>query len=164
MPKTQLIRLALAASVSTLLAGAAMSDVAWAQPAATGDPAAARIDSFDASLIKTMQAGKAAGASGRAKVVGPAVEQTFDLPFMTRLAVGPDWAKMSPDDQAELVERWRASSSQAIIPKLLVLLPDTQARAANDSRAPKAPYLSVDPTREPAVALDEVVAAMEAMR
>src|SRR3569833_262648 len=94
MPKAPLYRLALAAAASAFLAGAA-----YAQ---SSDPAASKIESFAAAVIKTLQAGKAAGASGRAKVVGPAVEQTFDLPFMTRLAVGADWAKMSPEDQAAL--------------------------------------------------------------
>jgi phospholipid transport system substrate-binding protein len=94
MPKSTLYRLALAAAASTALAGAAFAQAS--------DPAAAKIESFDAAVIKTLQAGKAAGATGRAKVVGPAVEQTFDLPFMTRLAVGPDWAKMSADEQAAL--------------------------------------------------------------
>jgi phospholipid transport system substrate-binding protein len=94
MRNTRLIRLALAASVSTMLAGAAFAQ--------SSDPAAARIESFDSALIKTLQAGKAAGAAGRAKVIGPAVEQTFDLAFMTRVAVGPDWTKMSADDQAAL--------------------------------------------------------------
>jgi phospholipid transport system substrate-binding protein len=94
MPKSPLYRFALAAAVSALLAGAA-----YAQSA---DPAASKIESFDAAVIKTLQAGKAAGAAGRAKVVGPAVEQTFDLSYMTRVAVGPDWAKMSSDDQAAL--------------------------------------------------------------
>lgn len=94
MPKSPLCRLALAAAASAFLAGAAYAQAS--------DPAAAKIESFDAAVIKTLQAGKAAGAAGRAKVVGPAVEQTFDLPFMTRLAVGPDWTKMSADDQAAL--------------------------------------------------------------
>jgi phospholipid transport system substrate-binding protein len=94
MPRTPFIRLALAASASALLAGAAFAQAS--------DPAAAKIESFDAAVIKTLQAGKAAGAAGRAKVVGPAVEQTFDLPYMTRVAVGPDWTKMSADDQAAL--------------------------------------------------------------
>jgi phospholipid transport system substrate-binding protein len=98
MPKTKLIRLALAAGFSTVLAGVALAQAS--------DPAAARIDSFDASLIKTMQAGKAAGAAGRAKVIGPAVEQAFDLPFMARVAVGPDWSKMSGDDQAALLKSY----------------------------------------------------------
>jgi phospholipid transport system substrate-binding protein len=94
MPKSPLYRLALAAGASAFLAGAAYAQAS--------DPAAARIESFDAAVIKTLQADKAAGAAGRAKVVGPAVEQTFDLPFMTRLAVGPDWTKMSAVDQAAL--------------------------------------------------------------
>lgn len=95
MSQIQSFRLFLAAGVAcALLAGVAVADVA--------DPAAARIDSFDAALIKTLQAGKAAGAQGRAKVIGPAVEQAFDLGAMVRFAVGPDWAKMSPDDQAAL--------------------------------------------------------------
>ena len=94
MPKSPLHRLAVAVAASALLTGAA-----YAQ---SSDPAAAKIESFDAAVIRTLQAGKAAGAAGRAKVVGPAVEQTFDLPFMTRLAVGADWAKMSADDQAAL--------------------------------------------------------------
>ena len=94
MPKSPLYRLALAAAASVLLAGAAYAQAS--------DPAAAKIESFDAAVIKTLQAGKAAGAAGRAKVVGPAVEQTFDLAYMTRLAVGPDWTKISADDQAAL--------------------------------------------------------------
>ena len=94
MSKSPLIRFAAATSAAVLLAGTAFAQAS--------DPAASKIESFDAAVIKTLQAGKAAGASGRAKVVGPAVEQTFDLPFMTRLAVGADWAKMSADDQAAL--------------------------------------------------------------
>jgi phospholipid transport system substrate-binding protein len=89
-----LYRFALAAAASALLAGAAHAQAS--------DPAAAKIESFDAAVIKTLQAGKAAGVAGRAKVVGPAVEQTFDLPYMTRVAVGADWTKMSADDQAAL--------------------------------------------------------------
>ena len=98
MPKSPLIRLALAAVASTALAGAA-----YAQ---SSDPAAAKIETFDAAVIKTLQAGKAAGVAGRAKVVGPAVEQTFDLAVMARTAVGPDWTKMSAEDQAALLKAY----------------------------------------------------------
>jgi phospholipid transport system substrate-binding protein len=99
MPKSPLYRVALAAAASALLSSGTLAGAAYAQ---TSDPAAAKIESFDAAVIKTLQAGKAAGAAGRAKVVGPAVEQTFDLAYMTRVAVGPDWTKMSADDQAAL--------------------------------------------------------------
>lgn len=95
MSKTSLFRIALAAgAASVLMAGVALADAP--------DPAAARIDSFDAALIKTLQAGKTAGVQGRAKVIGPAVEQSFDLGAMVRFAVGPDWTKMAPEDQAAL--------------------------------------------------------------
>jgi len=99
MLKTPLYRLALASAAAAFIAGAAYAPSSLAQ---ASDPAAARIESFDSALIKTLQAGKAAGAAGRAKVIGPAVEQTFDLPFMTRVSVGPDWTKMSSEDQAAL--------------------------------------------------------------
>ena len=94
MPQSPLIRLALASAAALALAGAAHADAS--------DPAAAKIESFDAALIKTLQAGKAAGVQGRAKVIGPAVESSFDLPVMVRFAVGPAWTMMSPDDQAAL--------------------------------------------------------------
>ena len=94
MSKTHLIRLALAGAASAVLAGAAFAQAV--------DPAAARIDSYDAALIKTLQAGKTAGVQGRVKVIGPAVEQAFDLGAMVRFAVGPDWTKMSAEDQAAL--------------------------------------------------------------
>jgi phospholipid transport system substrate-binding protein len=91
MPKTLALVLATAATV--------IAAPAFAQAT---DPAARQIESFDAALIKTLQAGKSAGPQGRAKVIGPAVEQAFDLPAMVRFAVGPNWAKMSPDDQGAL--------------------------------------------------------------
>ena len=87
------------ASASLLIASGA-----WAQ---ASDPAAARIESFDAALIKTLQAGKSAGATGRAKVIGPAVEQAFALDVMVRTAVGPGWSKMSPDEQASLTAAYK---------------------------------------------------------
>jgi phospholipid transport system substrate-binding protein len=99
MSKSSLFRFALAASAAVVLSGAAYAPASFAQ---ASDPAAARIESFDAAVIKTLQAGKAAGAAGRAKVVGPAVEQTFDLPLMTRVAVGQAWTKMSSEEQAAL--------------------------------------------------------------
>ena len=94
MPNTQVIRFALAISAATIISASAYAQA--------GDPAAAKIDAFDAALIKTLQAGKAAGVEGRAKVIGPAVEQAFDLPLMTRVAVGPTWTKIAPEDQEAL--------------------------------------------------------------
>lgn len=70
---------------------------------AAGDPATARIDSFDQALIATLKAGPALGAQGRYRKLSPIVEATFDLPLMTRFAVGPTWTAMTPADQQALV-------------------------------------------------------------
>jgi phospholipid transport system substrate-binding protein len=74
---------------------------------AAADPAAAKIESLDASLIEAMKAGKAAGAEGRYKLIAPTVEAAFDLPSMLRVAVGPDWTKIAPEDQSALTAAYR---------------------------------------------------------
>jgi phospholipid transport system substrate-binding protein len=73
---------------------------AWAAPA---DPAAARVEAFDDALISAMKAGAAAGPRGRGRTLAPAVESGFDLPTMTRFAVGPAWASMSEAQHGALV-------------------------------------------------------------
>jgi phospholipid transport system substrate-binding protein len=78
-----------------------------AGPAARGaqsDPAAAQIETFDASLIGAMKEGHALGPKGRYRRLEPAVERAFDLPLMTRIAVGPSWTAMPQADHAALVE------------------------------------------------------------
>lgn len=71
---------------------------------ATGsDPAAQRIEAFDQALIATLKAGPGLGAEGRYRKLAPTVEQTFDLPLMTRYAVGPTWPTIAPADQQALV-------------------------------------------------------------
>jgi phospholipid transport system substrate-binding protein len=64
--------------------------------AATADPAVERVDAFDHALLDAMKAGPALGVKGRARKLTPAVEAAFDLPTMTRFAVGPKWAEMTP--------------------------------------------------------------------
>jgi phospholipid transport system substrate-binding protein len=68
------------------------------------DPALAPIDAFDSALIEVMKQGKSLSAEGRYQKLIPAVEQTFDLPTMTRFAVGSGWASASASDQAALIK------------------------------------------------------------
>jgi phospholipid transport system substrate-binding protein len=72
--------------------------------AAAADPAAMRIEAFDRALLQTMKAGPALGAQGRYRKLAPAVEEAFDLPVMTRFAVGPAWSTMSEADRQALVK------------------------------------------------------------
>lgn len=83
------------AALLCLLAGSAF--------AAASDPAAARIDSFDSSLVSIMKEGPSLGVMGRYRRFQPVIEQTFDLPLMTRFAVGPAWTSMSESEHQALV-------------------------------------------------------------
>lgn len=90
---------AVAAAFVVALSGAMTAAPAFAAPA---DPAAARVDAFDSALIETMKGGAALGVKGRARKLAPAVSAAFDLPTMTRFAVGPKWAEMTPAQQGAL--------------------------------------------------------------
>ncbi|MGI4730336.1 MAG: ABC transporter substrate-binding protein [Janthinobacterium lividum] len=72
-----------------------------------GDAAIAPVQALDAGLIATMRAGARAGVAGRAAQIGPVVDRSFDIPLMTRLAVGPAWTGFAPTDQAALVAAFR---------------------------------------------------------
>ena len=61
------------------------------------------IKGFYDTLLSVMQQAKALGFRGRYERLGPAVHKAFNLPLMTRLAVGPDWQKVGPDDQKKLI-------------------------------------------------------------
>jgi phospholipid transport system substrate-binding protein len=46
-------------------------------------------------LLNAMGNGPALGQAGRFAKLAPVVRQAFDIPFMTRLAIGPAWAMLS---------------------------------------------------------------------
>lgn len=83
--------------------------VAMAAPAVAeaADPAVAPVQALDDGLIAIMKAGKAAGVKGRASRIAPVIDRTFDLPLMTRLAVGSAWNGIAPADQKALVAAFR---------------------------------------------------------
>ncbi len=75
--------------------------------AQTADPARAQVQTLDDGLIAIMKGGSSLGTAGRASRIGPVVDQTFDIPLITRLSVGPDWVKVAPADQTALVAAMR---------------------------------------------------------
>jgi phospholipid transport system substrate-binding protein len=86
-------------SIVAIAMALAMSP-AFAQQA--GDPVA-RVKSFYATLLETMKEAKRLGIEGRYKKLAPAINATFDLPAMTRIAVGSTWTTLNPEQQAALV-------------------------------------------------------------
>lgn len=93
------------AALALVLAGAPA--VVQAQ---TSDPAGQVIEQFDQALLATMKAGKSLGPEGRYRRLEPAMEKAFDLPAMTRVAVGPSWTTITPADQQALVKAFSRMS------------------------------------------------------
>jgi phospholipid transport system substrate-binding protein len=74
-----------------------------AAQAQAADPAAAEISRLNDGLLATMKDAKRLGPKGRFEKLEPIITRAFDLPTMTRFAVGPTWAMLSPADQQALV-------------------------------------------------------------
>ncbi|WP_176593861.1 ABC transporter substrate-binding protein [Sphingobium sp. EM0848] len=73
--------------------------------AQTADPARTTVQQLDDDLIRVMKAGGTVQA--RTAALTPALDQAFDLPLMTRLAVGPSWTKLTSTDQQALLRSFR---------------------------------------------------------
>ncbi len=76
--------------------------------AQSADPAGGTVQALNSGLLASMRAGTGAGQAGRARIVAPVIDRTFDIPLMTRLAVGPAWTRIAPAEQAGLVSAFRA--------------------------------------------------------
>jgi phospholipid transport system substrate-binding protein len=70
--------------------------------AADGGSAPAVIEHFYGQLLAVMKDAKRLGFDGRYTRLAQAISQTFDLPLMTRIAIGPGWAQIPPDQQQRL--------------------------------------------------------------
>jgi phospholipid transport system substrate-binding protein len=88
--------LALATIVSVFALGASPAPVS----AAGGDTVRSLYD----NLLAAMRNGPALGASGRYARLAPVVRQIFDIPFMTRLAVGPEWASLNEAQRQQVTQ------------------------------------------------------------
>jgi phospholipid transport system substrate-binding protein len=65
-------------------------------------PPQAVVTNLDHSLLDVMQHAQKLGFKGRYAALEPVVRQVFDVPFMTRVAVGPGWAQLSETQQQQL--------------------------------------------------------------
>lgn len=69
----------------------------------SSDPAASRITSFYGSLLDTMKQAKQLGVKGRYDKLSPVLAKTYDLPSMSKLAVGPSWSALTSQQQAAII-------------------------------------------------------------
>jgi phospholipid transport system substrate-binding protein len=85
-----------------LSAGAAAAAFSATLAHAAGSPAVDTVKTFYDTLLEVMKQAKALGFKGRYEKLDPAMRRAFNLPLMTRLSVGPDWQKLSPEEQAAI--------------------------------------------------------------
>lgn len=83
---------------------AACTGVSGMVLAADDDPAAASVKRFCAVLLDTMKMASKLPIKARYDKLEPAVRAAFDLPAMTRIAVGPVWNSLPAEQQKALIE------------------------------------------------------------
>ena len=64
----------------------------------------APVRAFYSTLLDTMRNGLQLGVEGRYAKLAPTIRQSFDIPFMTRLSIGPDWNNLTQTQRAQLTE------------------------------------------------------------
>ena len=64
---------------------------------------AAVVEGFHAALLDTMRNARLLGPRGRERRLRSAMQAAFDLPAMTRIAVGPPWTGLAEDERQALV-------------------------------------------------------------
>jgi phospholipid transport system substrate-binding protein len=62
------------------------------------------VQTFDDHLLAAMSGAKSLGYRGRYDLLEPAVKETFDIPAMTRIAVGSEWTGLSDSQKSRLIE------------------------------------------------------------
>jgi phospholipid transport system substrate-binding protein len=73
------------------------------RPALAQTGAVAVVEGFHAVLLEVMRNARQLGLRGRMARLAPVMERSFNLPAMTRIAVGPPWNGLAPADQQALV-------------------------------------------------------------
>jgi phospholipid transport system substrate-binding protein len=67
------------------------------------DPAAARVGALYNALLDTMKQAKQLGLKGRYDKLAPVLAKTYDLPLMSRIAVGPRWDGLSAPQRQSII-------------------------------------------------------------
>jgi phospholipid transport system substrate-binding protein len=89
------------AAIAAMIADLALPAGAQTPPV---DPAVASIRAFYEVLLDVMKQADKLGVRGRYDKLAPAIRSVYDLPAMTRLAIGPDWNTIPPEQQTALVD------------------------------------------------------------
>ena len=88
-----------------------LAGLALAGPARAQGPERAVVESLHDALLTCMKNADALGFRGRFEHIAANLDQTFDLPFMARLALGAAWKDLTPVQRADFVALSRRFSA-----------------------------------------------------
>jgi len=86
------------------LAAALLLVLLVARAGAEPDGPEAPVERLNAALLEVMQEADTLGYEGRFATLEPVLEEVFDFPAMTRIAVGRTWRELEEAQRARLVE------------------------------------------------------------
>jgi phospholipid transport system substrate-binding protein len=92
---------------ASLVVVASIGLVPLAANAAPIGSAADRIGALYGTLIAIMQQANQLGVQGRFNQLAPVLGDTYDVPSMTRTAVGQSWGALNPAQQAGIIEAFK---------------------------------------------------------
>ena len=95
MPRVRRFLMAGVLALAALAASAGRGNAATPGPAAT-------VQSFYGALLAVMKEGRQVPIAERYARLQPAIMRAFDLALMTRIAVGPDWLRLTAAQQQGL--------------------------------------------------------------
>ena len=78
-----------------------------AAPAVSAADPSTVVSGLNGNLLAVMQNAQKLGYKGRYAALEPVVRQVFDVPYMTRIAVGSGWSTLSAEQQAQLTDAFR---------------------------------------------------------
>jgi phospholipid transport system substrate-binding protein len=62
------------------------------------------ISGLNAKLLDTMKQAQSLGVKGRFDALAPVLSKTYDIPSMSRVAVGQSWETLQPDQKAAITD------------------------------------------------------------
>ena len=68
------------------------------------------VEKFHASLLSVMKIASNSAIMERYKALEPAIENAFNLPFMTRITVGSRWRKAGKNEKIDLIHAFKRMS------------------------------------------------------
>jgi phospholipid transport system substrate-binding protein len=71
------------------------------------------VQTFYNALLDSMKSAGKLGYQGRVQKLAPVFDQVFDQALMARIAVGPQWSSLTPDQQARIVDSFKRLNAAA---------------------------------------------------